>query len=83
MSLDTLNPFSDDEPAAETRAPADKFVDININDNVGIRIKDPLGNRPTGATCGKWDNPGKETGGVCCWNARGECQCSCPERPES
>lgn len=82
MSLDDINPFDDDEPAA-AQTPTDQFVTVNINNNVGIRIKDPLGNRPTGATCGKWDNPGKGTKGVCCWNERGECECSCPDRPES
>ena len=58
----------------------DQFVTLTVKDRYGFRIKDPLGKRITGATCGIWKDQAQEQGGECCWTVRAECACPCPER---
>lgn len=72
----------DDEAAAAQPAedPAGKFVTVTVKDRYGFRIKDPLGKRVTGATCGIWKDRDNERAGECCWSMRGECACPCPDR---
>ena len=70
----------DDEAAAAAPEPAGKFVTVTVKDRYGFRIKDPLGRRVTGATCGIWKDRDRDRAGECCWSMRGECGCPCPDR---
>ncbi len=82
-TIEDLNPFDDDEEeiAAESQTqPTHKYITINVKDRYAFRIKDPLGKRTTGGSCGSWKDQQKDTIGECCWNSRGECGCPCPER---
>ena len=75
--------FSDDDETAATATaedPAGKFVTVTVKDRYGFRIKDPLGKRVTGATCGIWKDRDRDRAGECCWSMRGECACPCPDR---
>ena len=74
--------FADDEAAAAEPAadPAGKFVTVTVKERYGFRIKDPLGKRVTGATCGIWKDRDRDRAGECCWSMRGECGCPCPGR---
>ena len=75
--------FSDDDEAAAAQPaedPAGKFVTVTVKDRYGFRIKDPLGTRVTGATCGIWKDRDRDRAGECCWSMRGECACPCPDR---
>ena len=74
---------SDDEAAAAAEPAADsagKFVTVTVKNRYGFRIKDPLGRRVTGATCGIWKDRDRDRAGECCWSMRGECACPCPDR---
>ena len=59
--------------------PALKYVTITVKDRYGFRIKDPMGQRTTGGSCGIWKDQDKDIQGACCWNNRGDCACPCPE----
>ena len=84
-TLDKMDLFGGDDQV-ETDAKAaqtellPKYVSVIVQERYGFKIKDPMGNRPTGASCGVWKDNNKDSKGECCWNARGECLCPCPER---
>lgn len=67
-------------PAVAGEEDAGQYVSLIVKDRYGFRIKDPLGKRITGGTCGIWKDNREERSGECCWNARTECSCPCPER---
>lgn len=74
--------FDDEDAQAETAAdeePDLKYVTVVVKDRYGFKIKDPMGQRTTGGSCGVWKDQSQETQGACCWNNRGECACPCPE----
>ena len=70
----------DDDLDSSVAEGQDQFVTVNVKDRYGFRIRDPLGQRITGATCGAWRDQTQEQTGECCWNVRTECACPCPER---
>lgn len=79
--VDSVTGWLDDEAPAEA-APAEtghKYVTVKVRDRYGFRIKDPLGRRTTGGSCGMWKDQVKDEKGGCCWTTRGECACPCPE----
>lgn len=74
--------FDDEDAQVETVAdeePAPKHVTVVVKDRYGFKIKDPMGQRTTGGSCGIWKDQAQETQGACCWNNRSECACPCPE----
>ena len=73
--------FGDDdvEVAVDDGEPEHKYVTVIVKDRYGFRIKDPMGQRTTGGSCGLWKDNDQDTEGVCCWSTRGECACPCPE----
>lgn len=74
--------FDSDDAQVETAAdeePDLKYVTVVVKDRYGFKIKDPMGQRTTGGSCGVWKDQAQETQGACCWNNRGECACPCPE----
>lgn len=79
---DVASWFDDEDAQAETaidEEPTQKYVTVTVKDRYGFRIKDPLGQRTTGGSCGVWKDQAQETQGACCWSNRGECACPCPE----
>lgn len=74
--------FDDEDAQAEVAVDEEsalKYVTVTVKDRYGFRIKDPLGQRITGGSCGIWKDQAQDTQGACCWNNRGECACPCPE----
>ncbi len=73
--------FDDEDARAGTVAeePSIKYVTVTVKDRYGFRVKDPLGQRTTGGSCGIWKDAKTEMRGGCCWNNRGDCACPCPE----
>ena len=84
-TMDKVTSWFDDEDAqAETVADEEsalKYVTVVVKggQRYGFKIKDPMGQRTTGGSCGTWEDQVKEIKGACCWNIRGECDCPCPE----
>ncbi|MBH32095.1 MAG: hypothetical protein CMD90_00395 [Gammaproteobacteria bacterium] len=55
-----------------------EYVTVNIKDKIAVKVADPLGPRATGVGCAMWKSKSGESG-RCCWNAKGQCFCPCPE----
>lgn len=74
--------FDDEDAQAEAAAdeePDLKYVTVVVKDRYGFKIKDPMGQRTTGGSCGVGRDEAKKIKVACCWNNRGECACPCPE----
>ena len=70
---------SDEQTEGETSSSTAKFVTVTVKDRYGFRIKDPMGRRITGGSCGIWKDQAKDAQGECCWNSRSECACPCSD----
>ena len=65
--------------AASEDSTQQKYVTLTVKNRYGFRIKDPMGQRITGGSCGIWKDQDQDTKGECCWNNRSECACPCPD----